>query len=135
MSLYYDENGNLRSGLLSDEAERDAKNFVLTTKPITSAQLRKFYNEFKGLEKKQEFEKNTSSNEDMAFMKILPLVKMVKSKVAYASNPKGQKVPKEFAEWLSKHVEEINCARDFKAFLLHFEAVVGFCYGCGLKNN
>jgi CRISPR-associated protein Csm2 len=133
--MSYFDGENIRKELLSSEAEGAAKQFVAGSgsveKPITTAQLRKFYNEFKGLEKKLQFRAKTPDLEETAFKGVLPLVKMVKSKVAYASG--GNKVPRSFADWLNQHVESINSAREFKAFLLHFEAVVGFCYGFGMK--
>lgn len=141
MSRYFDEEQNLKSALLSEEALDEAKKFVIlrsdnkvdSYQSITSAQLRKFYNEFKGLEKRLDFAANNLSEDEAAFKGVLPLVKMVKSKVAYASGSK--KVPTSFARWLEQHVDSIGTAREFRAFLLHFEAVVGFCYGLGLKNN
>lgn len=141
MSRYFDEEKNLRSALLSDEALVEAKKFVVLRQDnkvdvyqsITSAQLRRFYNEFKGLEKRLDFAAKGPSEDEAAFKGVLPLVKMVKSKVAYASGSK--KVPQPFAKWLEQHVDSISSVKDFRAFLLHFEAVVGFCYGLGLKNN
>jgi len=136
--MSYFDGENIRKELLSSEAEEAAKRFVVKTdrgvdqrNSITSAQLRKFYNEFKGLEKKLQFKAKNPELEEAAFKGVLPLVKMVKSKVAYASG--GNKVPRSFADWLNRNVDTINSAREFKAFLLHFEAVVGFCYGFGMK--
>lgn len=137
--MSYFEGDNIRKELLSSEAEQAANQFVVKNdrgfpdlrRSITSAQLRKFYNEFKGLEKKLQFRAKTPDQEEAAFRGVLPLVKMVKSKVAYASG--GNKVPRSFADWLNRNVDAINSAREFKAFLLHFEAVVGFCYGLGMK--
>lgn len=137
--MSYYEGEHIRKELLSIDAEDAAKRFVVKNdrgypdqrNSITSAQLRKFYNEFKGLEKKLQFKAKTPDQEEAAFGGILPLVKMVKSKVAYASG--GNKVPRTFADWLNKNVDSIGTAKDFKAFLLHFEAVVGFCYGLGMK--
>lgn len=137
--MSYYEGEHIRKELLSSEAEDAAKRFVVKNdrgfldqrNSITSAQLRKFYNEFKGLEKKLQFKAKTPDLEEAAFKGILPLVKMVKSKVAYASG--GNKVPRTFADWLNRNVDAIGTTKDFKAFLLHFEAVVGFCYGLGLK--
>ncbi|WP_298068389.1 type III-A CRISPR-associated protein Csm2, partial [uncultured Mailhella sp.] len=69
---------------------------------------------------------------DEAFAGILPQIKILKAKAAYA---KGRKVvPSAFSDWIAQHVDAINKPADFKAFLLHFEAVVGFCYGEGLKD-
>jgi len=137
--MSYFDGENIRKELLSSEAEEAAKRFLVKNdrgfldqrNSITSAQLRKFYNEFKGLEKKLQFKAKNPELEESAFKGVLPLVKMVKSKVAYASG--GNKVPRAFADWLNRNVDTIDSAREFKAFLLHFEAVVGFCYGFGMK--
>jgi len=133
---YFDEKGNLRAEILDEEAQKVAASFVVTfqdkfnnkrvdnNKSLSSAQLRRFYGDFKNLEKKvakQDFEK------------IKPLIKMVKSKAAYAANPQNQKIPFQFKEFLIDNVNSINSKTEFESFMLHFEAVVGFYYGMGVK--
>jgi CRISPR-associated protein Csm2 len=142
---YYDENGMLRVDLLDKEALEAASLFIkffvaektgqkkLTNDSLSSAQLRRFYSEFKTLEKKFKFAVKKPDDLDIEFKKILPLVKMVKSKVEYSSG--ARKVPEDFAKWLKDNVNAINAPTDFEAFLLHFEAVVGFCYGLGMKES
>jgi len=84
MSRYFDEEKNLKSALLSDEALSEAKKFVVlrhdnkvdTNQSITSAQLRKFYNEFKGLEKRLDFAAKNPAEDEAAFKGVLPLVKI-----------------------------------------------------------
>lgn len=144
---YFNEKGNIRSELLDEEAksladslvvpqkERDGSNrrnrqgkvLFDAKKTLNSAQLRKFYNDFKQLEKKvakQNFEK------------VKPLIKMVKSKASYASNPSNQKIPPQFKQFLINNVDSINSKEEFEAFMLYFEAVVGFYYGKeGVSNN
>ena len=71
----------------------------------------------------------------IGFEKVKPLIKMVKSKASYAANPKNQKIPKSFKNFLVENIDEINTQKDFEAFMLHFEAVVGFSYGEGISNN
>lgn len=95
---------------------------------IKSSQLRKFYGDVKNLE---QIWINQQKSET-AFLGILPQIKMLKAKVAYARG-RGV-VPQDFEYWLSEHVDSIATQQDFTAFLLHFEAVVGFCYGEGLKD-
>ena len=119
---YHDEKGNIRKELLNEDAEKRAREFKAST--LTLTQLRKFYNEFKGLEKRVSAK---------GFESVLPLIKMVRSRAFYASNRKNNKIPESFKDFLIKNVKAINEKRDFDAFLLHFEAVVGFCYGMGLK--
>jgi len=50
------------------------------------------------------------------------LIKMVKSKVAYSK----EKVPSTFENFMNETISAIQTEKDFKAFMLHFEAVVGF---------
>lgn len=118
---YFRKDGHLKVSLLTTAAERKAESFV--GDGLTSAQLRRFYNEVKALEARIEaggFEANA------------PLVKMLRSKVAYACPQQGnQKIPKSFATFLWKHIEHIRSKQDFEDFCLMFEAVVGFFYGKG----
>lgn len=137
---YFDEKGIIRSDLLEKEASKQAEEFIqyyenrrtgrknIDSKgSLSSAQLRKFFNEFKQLEKKVGIE---------GFDKVKPLIKMVKSKAAYASNPSNPKIPRSFKSFLITNLDCIEGEKDFQAFMLHFEAVVGFFYGIeGVKNN
>lgn len=138
MVSYYLENQGekvLNPALVNEEAQRVAQDFVSKKgASLTSAQLRRFYGEAKNLEKKAT-DKTRNEITEESFAPVLPLVKMLKSKVAYAANPANRKVPQEFRQWLDKHLDSVNSAEEFKAFLLHFEAVVGFCYGLGMRNT
>ena len=118
---YFRKDGHLKVSLLTTDAERKAESFFRDR--LTSAQLRRFYNEVKALEARIEaggFEANA------------PLVKMLRFKVAYACPQGGnQKIPESFATFLWKHIEHIRSKQDFEDFCLMFEAVVGFFYGKG----
>ncbi len=123
---YFFENGHIRENLLTFDAEKNANDFLHPSnrqRGLTSAQLRRFYHEVKALEAKIDaggFEANA------------PLVKMLRSKVAYACPVRGdKKIPDTFAEFLWKHVEQVRSKEEFKAFCTVFEAVVGFFYGKG----
>jgi len=129
---YFDKiNGKqvIKEDLLDGKAEEIANSFLkqpLTEKrrerPLTSAQLRRFYADFKQLEKKVNLETRD-------FLETKPFIKMMKSKASYAANPDNQKIPTVFKNFLVNHVDQIHSKDDFKAFMLHFEAVVGFFYG------
>jgi CRISPR-associated protein Csm2 len=89
---------------------------------VSSSQLRRFFMEFRGLEKRVQHAKD--------FEAVLPLIRMVKSKAAYALNSgTGAKIPQSFQKFLVDNIDAIHNRRDFEAFMLYFEAVVGFCYG------
>lgn len=141
MTNYYykDENKKeIRETLLTDQAKLWAESFIFPNTPkdrwqrnpkLTSAQLRRFHIEAKDLEERV---KNLE-NPDVDFPKLRPLVKMLKSKVAYACPKTGRdrKVPDEFRKYIEELVDNIEDLDDFKAFALCFESVVGFFYGQG----
>lgn len=134
---YFDATGeHIRPELLNEEAQQAANQFVPThggrpnqRDSIKNSQLRRFFNEFKNLERQLH---NTQGDVEEAFKGIKPLVKMANAKVEYAKA--RSVVPPAFVDWLKKNVLAIETARDFEAFLLHFEAVVGFCYGLNPKD-
>jgi len=127
-SFFFEEkNGQevIREELLTSKAQEWARNFLRVRPPLHAAQLRRFYHDVKSLEAKVTSEEK--------FIKNRPLIKMLKSKVAYAC-PKtysGRKVPWEFREFIEECVDEIDQLKDFQAFALVFEAVVGYFYGEG----
>lgn len=133
--MYYQANGKIDSKWVTSEALAIAQKLVskgYNGKPdrnsIKSSQLRKFYSDVKNLERTWSYQKCS----DEAFLGILPQIKILKAKAAYAKS--REVVPPAFSEWINKHVDAISTPEDFRAFLLHFEAVVGFCYGEGLKD-
>lgn len=132
-----DEKRNVPKELVTSEAEKVARSFVVKKdkreKKITSHQLRRFYNEFKTLERKLAHKTSDQQiGEEDAFQQILPLVMLNIPKVKYVAS-RGL-VPREFQKWLELCLNKIKDVEAFRAFLLHFEAVVGFCYGFGLKD-
>ena len=128
----------IKEALLTTDAERWANSFNRPEQPrerwqrnpkLTSAQLRNFYHEAKSLE---EICKNSDDRIEK-FRTMRPLVKMLKSKVSYACPVTGRdrKVPVEFKEFIDTMVDNVQDWDDFRAFMLCFEAVVGYFYGLG----
>lgn len=141
-SYFYEDEGKekLKEKFLTTEAKKWAKSFINPkfstdrrdrNPRLNSAQLRRFHMEAKTLEARVEALKDPKGE----FLKIRPIVKMLKSKVAYACPIPGRdkKVPEEFRRYIEEMVDNINDYKDFKAFSLCFEAVVGFFYGEGGK--
>lgn len=118
----------VREDLLDQRAHELAKGFARGGneygKKVSSSQLRNFFNDVRSLEARIE-----SGN----FEVFRPHIKMLKAKVAYAQD-RG-KVSKAFEHLISKCVDLIEDDRDFKAFVLFFEAIVGYFYGEGGANN
>lgn len=133
----YYKDGAINPDLVTVYARKWADAFVpkreygarSSSRPINSAQLRRFYGDVKNLEMRWQ----NSMDKAQAFHEILPMIKLLKAKAAYAH--KRNLVPDSFRDWVWENVDMINGERDFKAFLLYFEAVVGFCYGNGLGDN
>ncbi len=135
MEFYTDtEKKCLNKDLLDKNALETAKSFFGEDRwgnglSVSSHQLRRFYNEVKTLEKK------LSKSE---WQVIFPLVKMLKSKVAYATSDakikrNEQNVYKNFRNFLLSSIDSITDEKDFLAFCKYFEAIVGFYYGEGGK--
>lgn len=121
----YYKNDVLNPDLLDQEAQEAANSFFKDpSKKLTKSQLRNFYGDIKTQERRWQASK--SDDEETAFQAVLPMIKLLKAKSEYALQ-RGV-IPPSFRDWLWKHIDKVNSARDFKAFLLHFEAVVGFSY-------
>lgn len=121
MVAYYTDKDTLDPRWVDDEARKAAESFFGERAAFNSSQLRKFYADVKSLERQWQA---AGDDAETAFARILPMVKLLKAKSEYAL--KRKVVPESFKRWLWDHVDSVNAARDFKAFLLHFEAVVGF---------
>ena len=124
-----EEKTKLDPGIFSDRAEKAADKI---RQELNSAQLRRFFGEMKGYYQRW---KNQSKSEKAFETTFLPLIKLMKSKVFYASNPKKIKIPNTFASFLLGGIEQIQDGKDFEAFILYFEAVVGFLYGKGMVSK
>ena len=135
--MYYKTDGSLDPKWVDSEALAVARTLAVKgfdgkkldqKNSIKSSQLRKFYADVKSLERTWEYQKRSEA----AFLGILPQIKILKAKAAYAKS--RDVVPSAFVQWINRHVDAVSTSADFKAFLLHFEAVVGFCYGEDLKD-
>ncbi|MDY6822378.1 MAG: type III-A CRISPR-associated protein Csm2 [Thermodesulfobacteriota bacterium] len=143
MGTYRDNEGNIRPELLDQEARERAESFYSFNEKnkkkewLSTAQLRKFFGEFRQLQKKINNNVAIEADETKGFLKVKPLIKMIKSKAVYAANPKKSgSIPPAFKTFIIENIDIIDEKNDFDAFMLHFEAVVGFFYGIeGVKNN
>ena len=109
----------IREELLDQTAKSIAQSFSqkefrpIKREALSQTQLRRFFNDLRNLEKKVQ---------QSSFEKVKPLIKMVKSKVAYSR----EKIPSSFENFMNESISAIQSEKDFRAFMLHFEAVVGF---------
>ncbi len=124
LNTYYQDNlkEKIREDLVVSHAERIGK--TLAQVRLTSSQLRKFFNEVRSIE---------SRIETSDFERQKPMIKMLKSKIAYSVGKKTSGVPIEFKDFIDTCVDKINDKRDFEAFVKFFESIVGYYYFYGGK--
>ena len=136
-NYFYDDKGNIKETLLTTEAKLWAESFIKPARskdryqnnpPLNMTQLRKFHIEVKTLDNRLK----ALGNAEKRFLEQKPIVKMLKAKVAYACPTKGKrKVPEEFRKYIEEMVDKIDNWKDFQAFSLCFESVVGYFVGEG----
>lgn len=89
---------------------------------VQNTQIRKFYDQILDLV-------NKAKHSDDFDGEILPFVKMMNSKVAYASTRKsagGNIVNKSFVDMMNSCINQVNTKAQLSVFKLFFEAVIGF---------
>ncbi len=119
--------GSLDPELFSSKAEKIAEavfdgQVKTNGKANKPTQLRKFYDEvlrFDGMLKSISVEKQREE-----FEKMLPYLKMLNAKAAYAMG--RDLVTKEFKDFLSQSLNQIQTKDDFDIFAGLFEAFMGF---------
>jgi CRISPR-associated protein Csm2 len=87
---------------------------------VQNTQIRKFYDKVLELN-------DRAKHED--FGEILPFVRMLNSKVAYASQRSsggGKLVNNQFVQMMNECINQINSKEKLNNFKLFFEAVIGF---------
>jgi CRISPR-associated protein Csm2 len=82
---------------------------------VKSTQLRNFYDKVMELEDRSRHE---------AFEEVIPFVKMLNSKVAYART-RGH-VSNEFVDMMTQCIAQVDSPASLRTFKLFFEALIGF---------
>lgn len=121
------DDGKIDPELFSSKAEQFAKEVYkgqtkTNGKANKPTQLRKFYDEvlrFDGILKSCSHEKQKEE-----FEKLLPYLKMLNAKVAYAMG--RDLVTEEFRDFISQSINQIESRDDFDIFASLFEAFMGF---------
>ncbi|HFQ89624.1 MAG TPA: type III-A CRISPR-associated protein Csm2 [Desulfobulbus sp.] len=128
---FYNEQG-IRPELLDEKALMLAKRFGPKGRfdRVSSAQMRKFFGDVRKLEEMmRDDEINLDSDKREDLRQYPAMIKMLKSKLAYAAGRKN--VSRAFANTLSRAVDQVETPRDFKAFIYFFESIMGYYYGEG----
>ena len=119
----------LTEDYLTKDAENAVKKFIKFGD--IKGQIRKFYDDFKVIERRMlESKENDKDKEENFRKKLLPRIKFVKAKIAYAAGRKkdGKKslIPREFKEYMDTKIDEIQTRDDFKNFMLHYQAIIAY---------
>src|SRR5690554_210488 len=117
---YFDAGNNMYDSLLLEDAKRVAETLVRAR--MTTHQLRLFFNNCKSISRLLD---------DQDFESIKHNIYKLPS---MAANGKGRgNLPQAFVEFIEKNINLISSEKDFRAFMEHFQAVVG--YSRGLTNK
>lgn len=127
MQIQFKKNGFIDPELFSTKAKEIAEEVFegqnrTKGKANKPSQIRKFYDEvlrFDAIIKGAKPEK-----QDEELKKLLPFLKMLNAKVAYAEG--RDLVTYEFKQFIKQSLEQINTKEDFDIFVSLFEAFMGF---------
>ena len=115
--------GNEKSAeIFSDIAQRAAKHIKTNKNVNKTTQLRKFYDELAMWNDRVQL---VRENKQGKFQELIPFIKMLKAKVAYAEGRKH--VDKSFSEVFNRCIDQINNVETLRDAKLFMEAVMGFC--------
>jgi CRISPR/Cas system CSM-associated protein Csm2 small subunit len=141
------KNGFFANGVLKENIINYVENYAsnLRTFRIDQSSIRKIYDSFKSLQLRmqQELIKNLSDNldandfekaEEQAYHKIIPFVKLMKSKSRYAIEKKISEVKnrnrneeesyRSLEEFIDLCINNIKSKKDFDAFMDLFECII-----------
>lgn len=115
--------GNEKSAeIFSDIAQRAAKHIKTNKNLNKTTQLRKFYDELAMWNDRVQL---VRENKEGKFQELMPFIKMLKAKVAYAEGRKN--VDKKFSDIFNRCIDQINNVETLRDAKLFMEAVMGFC--------
>lgn len=122
---------DLGEGFAHQEEQRGRKRIK-----VSSGQIRRFFGDVRELEGRISRERDSEifkSSDPKQIAPYLALIKLLKSKAAYADG--RDTVTSAFRNFIAQSVDKIETPRDFRAFVLFFEAIVGYFYGAGGERN
>ena len=115
--------GNEKSAeIFSDIAQRAAKHIKTNKNLNKTTQLRKFYDELAMWNDRVQLVRENKAGK---FQELIPFIKMLKAKVAYAEGRKN--VDKNFSDIFNRCIDQISNVETLRDAKLLMEAVMGFC--------
>lgn len=110
------------SELLNKTAEKWANDIGAGRDGVQNTQIRKFFDQVLDLN-------NKAKHSDDFEGEVLPFVKMLNSKVAYASSRNsagGKLINKTFVDMMNSCINQVDSKESLGVFKLFFESVIGF---------
>lgn len=102
---------------------------------INSTQLRRFFGAIKALALHFDAVARDRAQEGTAEVLyeryIAPRFKLLRSQVRYAGRDKNRLLKQCYVDYFDQSIAKVRNADDFRLFVTHLEAVVGFLYGMG----
>lgn len=108
--------------LLNKTAQKWANDIGAGRGGVQNTQIRKFFDQVLELN-------NKAKHSDDFEGEVLPFVKMLNSKVAYASSRNsagGKLINKTFVDMMNSCINQVNSKESLAVFKLFFESVIGF---------
>lgn len=112
---------NITAKIFDETARKWSLVIANADRGVEKNQLRNFYEKVLELE-----EKALNSTEEEFLKKVLPFVKMLNSKVAYAKNKQSSPVNLAFVIFMTKSISQVKNIDTFRNFKFLFEAIIGF---------
>ncbi|MDY4593958.1 type III-A CRISPR-associated protein Csm2 [[Pasteurella] aerogenes] len=110
------------SEIFSDIAKQAAVLIKSNKDKNKTTQLRKFYDELAMWNERVQLARE---NKEAKFQELVPFIKMLKAKVAYAEGRKH--IDKNFSDVFNRCIDQVNNAETLRDAKLFMEAVMGFC--------
>ncbi|HHW7506439.1 TPA: type III-A CRISPR-associated protein Csm2 [Mannheimia haemolytica] len=107
--------------IFSTIAEETAKHIKANNNANKTSQLRKFYDELAMWNDRVQ----TAQNRDEKYQELVPFIKMLKAKVAYAQGRKH--IDANFSDAFNQCIDQINSSETLRDAKLFMEAVMGYC--------
>lgn len=108
--------------IFSETAKNAAQKIKSNPNANKSTQLRKFYDELAMWNERVQLARE---DKEAKFKELVPFIKMLKAKVAYAQGRKH--IDSNFSEVFNQCIDQANNAETLRDAKLFMEAVMGFC--------
>ncbi|AAU38257.1 type III-A CRISPR-associated protein Csm2 [[Mannheimia] succiniciproducens] len=108
--------------IFSSIAEQTAEQIKSNKDKNKTTQLRKFYDELAMWNERVQLARE---DKEAKFQELVPFIKMLKAKVAYAEGRKH--IDKNFSDVFNRCIDQANNAETLRDAKLFMEAVMGFC--------